>query len=401
MSWQMSRQSFLASSRPDVCAPIPTVDVTQQLETVGSPFTTSKFAKSDPYARNVWVMFPFRQTLYLGHGDSNHNKGPIPLWYFDPASQQFKFDFVAPEEQIRTFQLIGKTLYTPGIDARGSWDFGNIYRFRKKGWQKIRTLPGGVHVWAIQGFAKQLWSVIRRPDNQGHLITSQDGGQTWKDVQTIRREPARLVRFQDSLYIFTGGRPWQVDQTLIPKQRQDLDLAQLFPDHAQATQVAKTATYQSQLAYLSHLPRYVSQTTQGVTVLNKEDPHLQPPGLFVAQSLDPNQTRVQRITLRPNEVPWDLVSTREGLYVLTSERENSQTGQQRFVNRVRQASDQQWWCEILSFKSNTFARSFTPLNGKWYFGLGTDYGSSYGLKSYTQQAHALSGTIVRTQLNNN
>lgn len=397
LGWYLLYRSSLTSSALAACTQISTVDVTQRLEVVGSPFTTSKYAKSDPYARNVWVMFPYQQKLYLGHGDSNNNQGPIPLWYLDSASQQFQFDFVAPEEQIRTFQPIDNALYTPGIDARENWKFGNIYHLKENGWQKMRTLPGGVHVWAIQGFARQLWSVIRRPDDRGYLLTSKDGGQTWSDVQVLRRDPAHMVLFQSSLYIFPGGRPWQVDQTLIPKPRQDLDLNQLFPGHAQATQVTQTATHQSQLAYLSNVSRYVSHTAQGSKVLNREDPHLQPPGLFVAQSLEPERTKVRRISLLANEVPWDILSTPQGLYVLTSERQNT-TGQQRFVNRVRQATHPHQWCAILSFESEAFARSFARFQGKWYFGLGTDYGSDYGRKSYTQRAHPLSGTILRTDL---
>ncbi|WP_299408131.1 hypothetical protein [Acaryochloris sp. IP29b_bin.148] len=383
-------------STAQTCDPLPQQDVTKRLERLGTPFATGQYAKSQPYARNVWVMYPFQNQVYLGHGDSNANQGPIPLWFFDPQSQQFQFNFVAPEEQIRDFQRINATLYTPGIDSRESWKFGNIYRFQKRRWQKVRTLPGGVHVWSIQGFKRQLWSVIRRRDNRGYLLRSANNGRTWQDVQTLRPDPALMAQFEGSLYVFPGGSPWQIDTTLRPIHRTDLERTQLFPDHSQATQITKVVPYQSRLAYLGHLSRYVSYSAQGAKVLNREDPHLQPPGLFVARSLKPNQTQVRRISLNPNEVPWDLVATRQGLYVLTSERQQ-RTGQQRFVNRVRQATDQDLWCEVLTFESDTFARSFTQLQGKWYFGLGTDYGAAYGSKSYTQTAHPQAGTILRTQ----
>ena len=384
-------------STAQTCTKVPQKDVTARLDLLGMPFKTGKYAKSQPYARNVWVMYPFQNKVYLGHGDSNSNRGPIPLWFFNLKSRRFKFQFVAPEEQIRDFQAIGSTLYTPGIDARGNWKFGNFYRLKKKGWQKVRTLPGGVHVWSIQGFQRQLWSVIRRQDSHGYLLRSGDGGRSWQDVQVLRADPAQLVRFETSLYVFGGGRPWQVDATLKPIQRQDLDLPTLFPNHSQATLVTKAVAYQSQLAYLSNVPRFASSTSQNTKVLNSEDPHLQPPGLFAAQSLKPNNTKVQRIQLEANEVPWDLLASKQGLYVLTSERQNV-SGKQRFVNRVRKAMDQNHWCEILTFESETFARSFTQLQGHWYFGLGTDYGEKYGRKSYTQRAHPQSGTILRTQI---
>lgn len=386
-----------SSSAAQVCAQIPTTDVTQRLENLGSPFATGQYAKAQPYARNVWVMVPFENQIYLGHGDSNANQGPIPLWFFDPSSQQFQFNFVAPEEEIRSFHTIDSALYTPGIDARESWDLGNIYRLQQQDWQKIRTLPGGVHVWSIEGFAGQLWSVIRRPDNQGYLMASRDKGQTWQDIQTLNTSPAHMTRFEDSLYIFAGGRPWQLGQTLQPIQRQDLDRTTLFPNHPQATQVKKTAVFQSQLAYVSQGSRYISHTAQGAKVLNSEDPHIQPPGLFAANSLAPNNTQVQRIQLKPQEVPWDVVTTPKGLFVLTSERQWI-AGKLRFINRVRQATNPQHWCEILRFESDTFARSLTQYQEQWYFGLGTDYGAEYGLKSYTPTAHPLSGTILRTQL---
>lgn len=386
-----------SSSAAQVCAQVPTTDVTQRLENLGSPFTTGKHAKAQPYARNVWEMVTFQNQIYLGHGDSNANQGPIPLWFFNPSTQKFQFNFVAPEEEIRSFQAIGATLYTPGIDARGSWKLGNIYRLKKKGWQKLRTLPKGVHVWSIQGFERKLWSVIRRPDNQGYLLASSDGGRTWQDIQTLKPNPAHMTQFEGSLYIFAGGRPWQVDKTLQPIQRQDLDRTTLFPNHPQATQVKKTAVFQSQLAYVSKGSRYISQTSQAVRVLNSEDPHIHPPGLFVTNSLAPNNSQVQRIQLNPQEVPWDVISTPQGLFVLTSERQRS-AGKLRFINRVRQASHPQHWCEILRFESDTFARSLTQYQDQWYFGLGTDYGAEYGLKSYTPTAHPLSGTILRTPL---
>lgn len=386
-----------SSSAAQVCAQVPTADVTQRLENLGSPFTTGKHAKAQPYARNVWGMVTFQNRIYLGHGDSNANRGPIPLWFFKPSTQEFKFNFVAPEEEIRSFQAIGSTLYTPGIDARGNWKLGNIYRLKKKRWKKIRTLPGGVHVWSIAGFENKLWSVIRRADNRGYLLASKDNGQTWQDIQTLNTNPAHMARFEASLYVFAGGRPWQLGKNLQPIQRQDLDRTTLFPNHPQATQVKKTAVYQSQLAYVSKGSRYISRTLQSVKVLNSEDPHLQPPGLFVANSLKPNDTQVQRIPLKPQEVPWDVISTSKGLFVLTSERQRS-AGKLRFINRVRQASHPQHWCESLRFESDTFARSLTQYQGQWYFGLGTDYGAEYGLKSYTPTAHPLSGTILRTPL---
>lgn len=395
--WGAKTMFWPADSAAQTCDPISKQNVTERLEKLGSPFTTGKHAKSQPYARNVWVMSPFKGKVYLGHGDSNRNRGPIPLWFFNPKSRRFKFQFVALEEEIRDYQTIGATLYTPGIDARGSWKFGTIYRLRKKGWRQLRTLPGAVHVWSIQGFRQKLWSVIRRRDNRGYLVSSEDGGQTWQDVQTLRSDSAQMFQFEDSLYIFPGGRPWQVTDALQPRQRQDLDQPTLFPNHSQATQITQAVTDGSQMAYLSNVSRYGDITSQKVRVLNTEDPHRQPPGLFVAQSLAPNNTKVQRIMLRPNEIPWDLLATKQGLYVLTSERQQV-GGKQRFVNRVRQAIDQRHWCEILSFNSATFARSFTQLQGKWYFGLGTDYGAQYGRKSYTKIADPQSGTILRTEL---
>lgn len=390
MQWPLG-----SSSAAQVCAQVPTTDVTPRLENLGSPFTTGQYAKSQPYARNVWVMVPFQNQIYLGHGDSNANQGPIPLWFFNPSSNQFQFKFVAPEEEIRSFQTIDSELYTPGIDARESWDLGNIYRLQQQNWQKIRTLPGGVHVWSIAGFADQLWSVIRRSDNRGYLITSGDKGQTWQDIQTLNTSPAHMARFEESLYVFVGGRPWQLGPSLQPVQRQDLDRTTLFPNHPQATQVKKTAVFQSQLAYISKGSRYISHTSQAVRVLNSEDPHLQPPGLFIATSLASNNTQVQRVQLKPQEVPWDVITTPNGLFVLTSERQRN-AGKLRFINRVRQANHPQHWCEILRFESDTFARSLTQYQNQWYFGLGTDYGAEYGLKSYTPTAHSLSGTILRT-----
>src|SRR5882672_6907004 len=80
------------------CAGAPGLDVSGEVEVLGSPFASKPL-----YARNVWDMQSFQGRLYLGHGNSSNlqpspNAGPIPVVYWDPAASAFVSPYTVNEE---------------------------------------------------------------------------------------------------------------------------------------------------------------------------------------------------------------------------------------------------------------------------------------------------------------
>jgi hypothetical protein len=335
-------------------------DLTSKLEDLGSPFLRGEYSEQSPFARNVIMMQPFHNRLYLGHGDGVENEGPIPLWAYNPSTQQFRYSFVAPEESIDIFRAIGSSLYTPGIDATQSWQYGSIYQLNERGWKQFRMIPEGLHVDDLEGFAGQLWAPVRREDVETYLVASADGGKTWKDVYNTESDYGRLQVFEDSLYVLATNGVVHVDGDLRVRQRPDID-----------------------------------EEGDTVKILNDRDPHDYSPGLFVAHSLAVGHIDVERIPLGRHEVPFDIFTNDTGAYVLTSERIDSDGGYY-FLMRVRRSTDLQTWDEYLRFRDRTFARSFAFLDGSWYFGLGTGRGVTYDPNSYTEYVEGRSGTILRS-----
>ena len=62
----------------------PTSDVTSSIQKIGNPFLDKSV-----YGRNVWDMQLFNGRIYMGHGDTNSNVGPIPIWSYQPLSKGF------------------------------------------------------------------------------------------------------------------------------------------------------------------------------------------------------------------------------------------------------------------------------------------------------------------------
>src|SRR5215207_664985 len=84
-----------ACTEPNAPQPPASRDVTASVERLGNPF-----AVPAGYARNVWDMQAFAGRVYVGHGDSRDNAGPIPIWSLDPATGAALEEFLTSEEQV-------------------------------------------------------------------------------------------------------------------------------------------------------------------------------------------------------------------------------------------------------------------------------------------------------------
>ena len=90
-------------------------------------------------------------------------------------------------------------------------------------------------------------------------------------------------------------------------------------------------------------------------------------GAFVAQSLSEGAVSIRHVALPKASRAWDLLVDGDTLYLLTDVPDAEGT-----TVRILASSDGRAWSERLHFRSRTFARSFTLLDGDFYFGLGCE-----------------------------
>jgi hypothetical protein len=110
--------SFCASSA--LAAP----DVTEQLVDLGNK---AQAAGQRGPGLNLWDLQPFGGRLYLAMGSTSHDTGPIPVWAYDHAAQQWidQPETVIQQEAIELYRVLGGELYIPAADPKGSSEDGS------------------------------------------------------------------------------------------------------------------------------------------------------------------------------------------------------------------------------------------------------------------------------------
>lgn len=163
---------------------------------------------------SLWDLQLWHDRIYLAHGDWSSNTGPMEMIYYDLNSGEVVHDedFIVDEEALEIFRVYDDTLYAPGSDATEGWEFGNIY-FKRWGepWIKRRSIPSGSHIWDIALFDKTLITIgtaaREPPDSYGAVWISRDDGQSWEWGPDLRAggytEATSLFVLGDMLYVTT------------------------------------------------------------------------------------------------------------------------------------------------------------------------------------------------------
>lgn len=151
--------------------------------------------RTDNYARSVWDLQEYKGRIYVGCGDWNMNRGPITIWSFDPATRsnsvEFTKEFVVQDESVDLFRVYGDTLYVPGTDPQESWEWGNLYTKRGGVWEKMRTIPNGLHTFDVAEWNGSFF-VACGTESGGQIYRSEDSGQHWTACE--RAHP--MARYQ-------------------------------------------------------------------------------------------------------------------------------------------------------------------------------------------------------------
>lgn len=346
-------------------------DVTKYIDTFESPL------KRGTYSKNVWDMQVFEGRVYIGQGNSantllDSNMGPIPVNYFDPVIDKIVEEYIVDEEQIDIFKIINNQLYIPGHDSRDSWDYGNFYRKNKDGWEKIRSIPNGLHIYDMCYNNGILFSALGTLSKYPSLYYSKDMGVTWIPAN----EPGELKRaynvfeFRNDVYALQGVST--VKGSFYVKRFD----GEKFVDHTDTNYlipglgpiVIYEPLYKINITHhfykLIRINKFKDSLVYIVGAMYN-DHQTKPLKMFVSTELDKS---IEVFFPDTKEIPMDIL-VREGYALLLT---NIKTEDDVFINIVYKTNDFNILEEILRFNAKTFARSFEELNGDFYFGLGTE-----------------------------
>ena len=359
-------------------------DVTDKLENLGIPlaadYPDAAFGGCGAYARNVWALQPYDGRLFIGCGNSANggpaaNAGPVPVVAYDPVRGVFEREWTAPDEQIDVFRVLADgRLCVPGHDPREDWSFGNFYR-RAAGsaaWEKVRTLPKGIHVYDMAEFDGALCAC------GFGTYESADGGRTFVHADGPRYYA--FLRFPQSLY--AAGDASQCRKGMLAKATDSNDGVRARPMLArkrrarafeQPVAASPARLYPSTPEATNAVLRVARPSALGDRVVYiggivHNDHQFWPVGLYTATDGEEGP-QAERVPLPAGARPWCTVREGDDVYVLFSLKDADGV---RTVNHVWVSRDARTFVPWLSFRADTFARAMAFLDGSVYFGLGTE-----------------------------
>jgi len=339
----------------DLVAPDPAPDVTADIVVIAQPF-----ASKPAYARNVWDMQLYNGRIYLGHGDSQDNHGPITIWSLQPGSGVLTAEFETSEEQVDIFRVLDGTLYVPGHDPRDDFTFGNFYRLEDGRWVKHRKIPHGLHAFDLAWYSGQLFAALGAQGIPGEetVMASTDRGATWTVATDELQRVYDLFQFRGELY----GAP------LLWNSRDSVNNQLLHFDGSIFTRTAMNgATLMPGAAagVAGRMIRAVEFEGALVYIVARKTFDWMPVSLAVARSL----SFPARVELPdPAAVPTDILLRGGALLVVAVAPADG-----GYTVRTYRTVDLKRWTELFYFHAATFPRSFEESQGDFFFGLGTSY----------------------------
>ena len=359
------------------------VNLSKEVELLGNPYSSMYKKGEFIYARNIWDMQVFNGKLFLGAGNSNNfkpaiNAGRVPVFSFNPKTNKFINEYVVAEDQVDRLRVIDNKLYIPGHDATQKWDFGNFYTKTKNGkWNKYRTIPKALHVYDIAVHNNKLFtalglntiSAVGISSNKGKIWDVQKQGASYGRIYSFLKVNNILYACKSFTPIWHRNKYWSKDRKKDYysvgeykdtrfKERYDLNVKVMFPKTSLNPKKTKKVIHSESLG---NKAIYI-----GAYIHNNGHQSI-PFGAYVATSLRKNKINIQRVRLKDNYEPWDIIVRDNDVYILCYDSIN------QHISVIHSNTDKlDKWKELFYFKSSSFARSFELLNGDFYFGIGCE-----------------------------
>ena len=157
-------------------------------------------------ANIVWDVKIWNGKVYRGAGDYDINSGETVILAYNIATGRWENTGKADDEAIQRFVEIGDTLYAPGLDAMEGWELGNFYVLQQDGWQKMRTLPNGIHNFDLIEYEGKLFAGLGTDYRYNTTAYSTDGGKTFQYAPMYKDG----VLFNDEAYEYTRNYEFMV-----------------------------------------------------------------------------------------------------------------------------------------------------------------------------------------------
>ena len=348
-------------------------------------------------ALNIWDLQAFNHKIYLAGGSTVENAGPINVWAYNPATEQFNREYTVNEEAIERFRVFDNELYIPASDSRGA-DHSKFYRQNKDGqWQKYSS--SDVLLAHVRDLIKTdsgnilLVGNSREPealDSPSTAIFDSNGlnfrGAGIEKLPVINGIPIlfynwffSVFSYQENIYAATAFLKNKIDYEGVVA-RYNSSKQEFEPDNSLSNvdfipidvnrdvdrpiinRLWNTIEYKGSLVY-------AVRSSSIVPASSKQD-YLNSIGIFFKKSL--RSPPEKAVFLDPEAVGEDLLVDDGELYALANKQE-LRDQYTVYVYKTNLSSINDNWQEVLSFSSDTRARSFETLDQNFYFGLGNNY----------------------------
>ena len=367
-------------------------------------------------ALNAWDLQVFEGKVYVAGGSTVTNSGPINVWAYNPNTRTFEKEYKVREEAIEHYKVFEDRLYIPAADPRNA-DKTKYYRKNAGGkWRKyasdeiklahvrdlIETKDDSI---LLVGNNRRVNKDISAPS----IAIATDDGTSFQGAG-IENVPMSgksiLVDFNWFLAVFSYKNKIYAPTTLLrdvenyantiavydeTKQKFVLDPNLKNDEFIPARQIGMNRSKQGMYViyriwnpvefqdYLIYSVRSYSNNSQ-----NYEKAYMNSLGMYIKKDMGKTP---KRLRLPRRAIGEDLLVMGDELYVLANRKK---FGDRHIISvyKTSNPNNRRAWKEVLSFESTNKARSFEFLEGKFYFGLGQDYGeaiaNSGDILTYTQ-----------------
>ncbi|MCH5183456.1 MAG: hypothetical protein J1E00_04690 [Oscillospiraceae bacterium] len=198
-------------------------DVTSTYKDLGAP-QGSRYSTAGTSIR-VLDMYVLDGMLYVGGGNWNVNSGPVDMWRYCIAQEEWEQLGSVPDEEVNEFVVLNGVLTVPGTDARqDGWDLCNYYYLENDEWKVKRTIPNSSHCWDIAAYDGKLFAAVEYEADHEHyyVAVSEDNGNSFgvmplldQGAQPVKSGPFgryyHLLTIDHELYAFCSGMLYQYD----------------------------------------------------------------------------------------------------------------------------------------------------------------------------------------------
>jgi len=366
-------------SRP-AAASVVTNDVGAHVEYLGNPFTNVQV-----YVRNVWSIYPYNGLLYFGYGNASdlppeNYSGAVSVFTFNPTNSTFSNQFTMNEQQVDHYRVFDGKLITPGFnpDSLISGN-GDYYVQETNGWKQFANVTDGVHTFDMYEFSNLWFAALGNFETT--MLVSTNHGTNWAGALSTN-----LLQNNTSFRIYSlfqlGGTLYSMTLVSLPSFDQTPTLLRYDTNQGVfVTNSGPTANHPLS-NFCPNISVPIDQDctiARSMNVSNKllyifglvtNDMQWDPEGLFWATNVTNGQfVSLTNFSNSPQIKAWDIFPDGNRAWVLLS---SPVSGSTNYWVHVMTTEDFTNWVEVMRFQTNTFARSFTMLNGDLYFGLGCE-----------------------------